>query len=161
MKVLFLDIDGVLNSDRTAFAHGGYPHNFSPDHLALFDRTAIALVRRLCADHGVQIVLSSTWRYHFPVWKVAEGLDLPVIGHTPKPADCEYMNRGREIALWLSEHPEVTHYAIVDDINAMLPEQQPYFVQTDERDGLSLGDYARLAHILNDPDLALTEPSNP
>ena len=44
-KVLFLDIDGVLNSQRTceAFggpATGGYPHGFDAPNMALFDRAS-------------------------------------------------------------------------------------------------------------------------
>lgn len=147
-RVLFLDIDGVLNSRRSAVATGGYPHGFDDSEMVRFDLIAIALVRKLCREAKAKIVLSSTWRYHFPIWKIAEELDLPIVGCTPRPSECDYMNRGQEIAQWLAEHPAATRYAIVDDINAMLPEQQQYFVQTNEEFGLSLADYERLLTIL-------------
>lgn len=158
MKVLFLDIDGVVNSDRSAFALGGYPHDFTPPDLVKFDHVALGLVRRLCRDLNVQIVLSSTWRYHFPVWKVAEGLDLPIFDCTPMPEYCEYANRGHEVAAWLTKHPEVTSWAIVDDINAFLPGQQDRFVQTNDKYGLTLENYARLAQILGSEDYMVIVP---
>ena len=60
MKVLFLDIDGVLNSTRTAVANGGYPHELH--HREAFDWTSIKLLQRLCDSAGVLVVLSSAWR---------------------------------------------------------------------------------------------------
>jgi hypothetical protein len=156
MKILFLDIDGVLNSRRSLTAFGEYPINFSARELAFFDWVAVALVRRLCRETKSKVVLSSTWRYFFSAEQVAAALDLPVIDCTPKSSEeADYARRGGEIEAWLDDHPEVTHYAITDDINAMLDEQQPHFVQTDERCGLSLNDYHLLYMILTDPDLAI------
>lgn len=154
MKILFLDIDGVVNSRRTALAFGGYPHDFSPAGMARFDPVAIAMVRRLCRETKTSIVLSSTWRLHFTVAEVAAGLDLPVIDHTPN-SPAGYDGRGHEIAAWLAAHPEVDSYAIVDDQAVMLPEQAAHFGQTDEACGLSLDDYDRLYMILTDTDMAV------
>ena len=36
---------------------------------------------------------------------------------------------------WLSRHPEVERYAIVDDDSDMLPEQMPFFVRTSAETG--------------------------
>lgn len=47
MKILFLDIDGVLNSDRSNMAFSGYPHSFSDADMAKFDNVALGLLRRL------------------------------------------------------------------------------------------------------------------
>lgn len=144
MKVLFLDIDGVLNSKRTSVAFDGYPHSFSTSDMRRFDMVAVALIRRLCAVTGASVVLSSDWRYDHTAHAVANALDLPVMGATPKlPGP-----RGLEINAWLAEHPEVEQYAIVDDIAAMLESQQMRFVQTDDEVGLSLRDYSTLLQIL-------------
>jgi hypothetical protein len=43
MKVLFLDIDGVLNSARTAVACRGYPMDLDGYHRAMFDEVALGL----------------------------------------------------------------------------------------------------------------------
>lgn len=156
MKILFLDIDGVLNSRRTCHAFDGYPDDFGD--MRRFDLVAVALVRRLCRETGCQVVLSSTWRYYFTAEQAAAALALPMISATSTESYNDYASRGGEIRAWLAAHPEVTHYAIVDDVAAMLPEQQPHFVQTDDGFGLTLADYHRLHMLLTDPDCALENP---
>jgi hypothetical protein len=145
MTVLFLDIDGVLNSTRSCLAFGGFPHGITPDHLKRFDHCAVGLIRRLCKETGAVCVLSSTWRQLHPYTEISAALDIPMIGATPKSDDGF---RGREIAAWLAAHPEVTQYAIVDDDGDMLPEQKPYFVQTPHSDGLRWDDYEHLKCLL-------------
>lgn len=144
--VLFLDIDGVLNSDQTAALFGGYPHSFSPDDMERFDPLAIGLIRRLCSDTGARCVLSSDWRYTYTVEQCAEALDLPIFSETPGGND--FPSRGHEIAAWLRDNPQITHYAIVDDCGPMLPNQRPHFVCTDDALGLTLADFKRLRDIL-------------
>ena len=149
MKVLFLDIDGVINSERSSLALGGYPHNFTEGDMAKFDHVAVALVRQLCRMTKCSIVLSSTWRMYFPPQEVSKALDLPVIDQTPDHGG--YDNRASEVAAWLAEHPEVTAYAIVDDVPVfdMLPMLQERFVQTDPRVGMDLDDFRRLRRLLD------------
>lgn len=143
-KVLFLDIDGVLNSVRSSVAYNGFPHDFTPKDMAKFDHVAIALIRRLCEVTDCSIVLSSSWRMGSTIHETAGALDLPVFDATPVLPGC----RGDEIKAWLSGRPEVTTYAIVDDNSDMLDEQKPYFVKTDEFVGLSLKNYEDLAKLL-------------
>lgn len=144
-KILFLDIDGVLNSRRTASAFDGYPHTFDGTDMDRFDHVAITLMRRLCKETDCAVVLSSDWRYTCSVHETANALDLPVIGATPMMGN---VSRGTEINAWLTEHANVEVYAIVDDIAQMLPSQQSRFVQTDELFGLSLTNYCDLKRIL-------------
>lgn len=160
MKVLFLDFDGVLNSERTRAAFKGYPDDFSPEQLAKFDPVAIALIARVCRMAGAGIVLSSSWRRLFSVEQCVLGLGLPIIDRTPDFWDEAGANRGHEIAMWLKANPEVTHYAIVDDLgpDEFLPHQQPHFVQTDPDNGLSYKDHITLMRILDTPIAAL-EPA--
>jgi hypothetical protein len=144
-RVLFLDIDGVLNSTRTCIGLGGYPHEFSPEHMALVDHAALGLVRGLCRAGDVAVVLSSTWRIMHDVAVVAAGLDLPVVDATPRL----FGDRGAEIADWLSRHPGVERYAIVDDDSDMLPDQLPFFVHTDGREGLLWRDFEKLCALFS------------
>jgi hypothetical protein len=144
VKVLFLDIDGVLNSRRSVVAFNGYPHSFEGKDRERFDWVAVGLIRALCQETGTAIVLSSSWRILHSVHECANGLDLPIFYRTPSLSKC----RGAEIAEWLSEHPEVTAYAIVDDDSDMLPEQKQYFVQTTEKNGLTIENWADLKRIL-------------
>lgn len=143
-KVLFLDIDGVLNSERSAWALGGFPHDFSEPDMRKFDHVAIGLVRKLCEETDASIVLSSSWRIIHSVHECANGLDLPIFDKTPNSNG----NRGSQIREWLKAHPEVLTYAIVDDDSDMLPEQKPFFVRTNVKDGLLLSDYSNLKRIL-------------
>lgn len=157
-KVLFLDIDGVLNSARTCVAFGGpliggFPHGFDETNMRLFDHAAIGLVRKLCHETGASIVLSSSWRIIHSVHECANGLDLPIFDQTPS-LNHRGRIRGEEIMAWLAAHPEVTRYAIVDDDSDMLEVQIPFFVQTDFKEGLSFANYESLQCLLG-----LVEPT--
>lgn len=141
MKVLFLDIDGVLNCRRSAVAFKGYPH--PGRHQNKFDRVAVELVRRL-GRRGVKIVLSSTWRLDDDYKKICR---LPIIDRTPVLRDS--LTRGHEIDLWLSwEVGGIEKWAIVDDDSDMLPEQAANFVHVDGINGLLWQDYEKLCTIL-------------
>lgn len=144
MKILFLDIDGVLNSAKTCCAFGGYPMELA--HIAAFDQAAIRLVQRLCDSAGVQIVLSSAWRISHPFAEVGSALGLPIIDRTPSSAG----PRGREIQAWLDAHPEVEQYAIVDDDSDMLGEQMPRFVKTNGEEGLTFSDFRKLCELFGE-----------
>lgn len=144
-KVLFLDIDGVLNSQRTLMATGSYPFCFDEHNKARFDWIAVGLIRKLCEKEDASIVLSSSWRHgKGSVHQCANGLDLPIFDKTPSLPGV----RGEEIQDWLNRHPEVTHYAIVDDNSDMLESQAEHFVQTSHQDGLSFSDFVALGRIL-------------
>lgn len=146
MKVLFLDIDGVLNSSRTAEAFGRYSWTLDPDEMRLFDAVALGMIRRLCAETGAVVVWSSTWRLSYSINDLGTAFDLPTVGETPVLVPG---TRGDEIAAWLADHPEVTTYAIVDDDDDMLPEQQLRFVKTNPINGLTYEDYLNLLSILS------------
>ena len=140
MKVLFLDIDGVLNSARSCVANNGYPMNLTPHDLPMFDQVAVAMVRGLCARARVSVVISSAWRLTHHWDAIGRALDLPTMDRTPSLLG----PRGREIEAWLTAHPQVREWAILDDDPDMLPEQLPRFVQTDGREGLSFANFERL-----------------
>lgn len=142
-KVLFLDIDGVVNSGRSQIAFGKYPHDLTSDR-KFFDNIALAMIRKLCYSNDIQICVSSSWRYEFTAHEMANALDLPIVSVTPTFGE----TRGEEIRDWLLANPDVAHYAIVDDINEMLEEQQSNFVKTDPDEGLLYRDYLQIASIL-------------
>lgn len=107
MKVLFLDIDGVLNTK-----------NFDCFDNRLLDRAKVVLINQFVIKHDIRVVISSTWRtwYEYEEMKSIffyAGFEQPdrIIGVT----DCFSSFRGDEIDDWLDKHPEVTHYAILDD----------------------------------------------
>lgn len=160
MKILFLDIDGVLNSTRSslAFANSGEPNQiiaplaFStvPEYgepvyaqeTFRLDPVAIGLLRRVIADTGAKIVISSSWRNgsaveHFHKMFDCYGWDTReiIIDFTPQFGRI----RGDEINKWFekNQHLGVTHYVIVDDHADFYPPQQQHLVQTNLNIGFS------------------------
>lgn len=144
-RVIFLDCDGVLNHVGTfrAYRAAGTPSAFP------LDQDACDLFRGVCEATGAKAVLSSAWR------GIPEGerllRDRGALKHWHRDKRTKQLpyhsghTRGAEIAEWLSRHPEVTEYAIVDDDSDMLPEQMPRFVQTDfEAGGLTKAHADRL-----------------
>ena len=141
MKIIFLDIDGVLNNDATTARYSGTFIGIDPALVVQFYRI-------LCGVPDAQVVLSSSWRIH-PLDKeevrreVGEFMDVtPVLGG--------HMARGREIAAWLKGHPEVKRYAILDDDRGMLKEQIPSCFFTNGRVGLTDAIVDQVIEWLND-----------
>lgn len=149
-KILFLDIDGVLNSARSQIAFDGYPHSFRTRCMAKFDHVAVALVRRLCEATGCAVVLSSDWRYDCTAHEAANGLNLPIVDITPINVTG---SRGMEVAAWLDMHPEVTAYAVVDDNLDIDDIHGRRWVLTNPAFGLSLADYNALRRVFDMPVL--------
>lgn len=111
MKVLFLDVDGVLNYREWFRIHGREDYPLDP--------VCIELVQRIIKETGCKIVLSSTWRNHEgSVQELKKYFEI--IDKTPHFSSF----RGDEIKAWLEKHPEVTKYAILDDDNDMHPDQK-------------------------------------
>lgn len=136
IKVLFLDIDGVCNSEVTFRKD---PHQHFP-----IDPYMAFLVGKIQLDTDCKIVLSSSWRHHEESVehiknRVVSIYDLT--GYEPtdpnRPSGVENCQRGREIKAWLDKHPEVVEYAILDDDSDMLPEQLPNFFKTTWLNGLT------------------------
>jgi hypothetical protein len=110
MKVIFLDIDGVLNCKKTRNPRG-LPYVVDPKLLRRF--------KRLIDRTGAKVVLSSTWRYDPAGLFSAKRQGIPFTGVTP---DLPKRPRRDEILAWIKDHPRVTRYAIVDDEDDELDE---------------------------------------
>lgn len=129
MKVLFLDIDGVCNSEET---HHKYPKAHFP-----IDQYMAYLVGKIKLLTGCEVVLSSSWRHHEESKKIINERIVTLYDVTPFSRTSDNNMRGYEIKDWLDAHPEVTKYAILDDDSDMLPEQLPNFFQTDWKVGIT------------------------
>jgi hypothetical protein len=122
-KVLFLDLDGVVNSRSTTdFKNKLWP----------VDPYMAFMVGKIGLDTDCEFVLSSSWRHH-PDGVAAANKIVTISDITPTLSGI----RGEEIQAWLDQHPEVDRYAIVDDDADMLPEQQPNFFKTTFETGLT------------------------
>lgn len=118
MKILFLDIDGVVNTHRTPQTDG-WP----------IDPYCAFLVGKIKLDTGCEVVLSSSWRHSPEGIEIVKKKVVPLLGCTTTERSGEE-SRGTEIEKWLKAHTEVTRYAILDDNRDMLDEQFPNFFQT-------------------------------
>ena len=124
MKVLFLDIDGVINCKTSNFKTDLWP----------LDRYMAFLVGKIEMYTDCKVVLSSSWRKHPEgVAIVEKSLAIKLFDITGN----EGKIRGDEIQAWLERHPEVTRYAILDDDSDMLESQLPNFFQTKWETGLT------------------------
>lgn len=160
MKVIFLDIDGVLNSetDFTEIAMYGHPINEKVytleggrEIVAPLTRGKLALLELIIKNTDAKIVISSTWRTHFKLSEihdmfVAQGFTLPrtvIIGKTGPSrfsmSTCHTEFRCGEIADWLDNRNDVESYVILDDISDRLfyEPHKEHLVKTSEYDGLN------------------------
>lgn len=126
MKILFLDIDGVVNCVTTAQRHRG---------AVGIDPYMALLVGRIVEATGCVIVLSSSWRHYPDARDEVRRQVMPFVDVTPDLKGTT--SRGTEIKTWLADHPEVERYAILDDNGDMLNEQQPHFFKTSWQIGLT------------------------
>jgi hypothetical protein len=110
MKVIFLDIDGVLNCKATR-----NPRKFP----YVVDAKLLKRFHRLVERTGAKVVLSSTWRYDPAGLFSAKHWGIPFIGVTP---DMPNKPRCDEILAWLKKHPGVTRYVVIDDEHDELDE---------------------------------------
>lgn len=138
-KVLFLDVDGVLNN-TASLAEGV---DLLPEK--------VLLIRHICEQAGASIVISSTWRILFDRQTLHEFLrrlglrNINVIDYTPQ---LRSGIRGDEIKHWLDNHPDVTNFVIIDDDSDMLDEQMPFFVKTHHSIGITTRDAKKAIKIL-------------
>jgi hypothetical protein len=160
MKVIFLDIDGVLNSEKYATEYwdrtgkpgygGHFPKSVKPTlENVLWDAETVKRLREIVDATQSKIVISSTWRKGFDVPNFKEMFllydwDAPVISITPSLAS---RNRGEEIKQWI-ESNDVENYLILDDDSDMLPEQLENFVNTSFWVGLTDDDKEQAITIL-------------
>jgi len=147
-KILFLDIDGVLNTDRQQWHC--QMNNIAPvDKFGYaFDSKAVENLATILEETGAEIVISSSWKFLGlqTLQKMWKDRNLPgtILDITP-----DGDNKGWEIDEWLLKHEgQVNGYAIIDDENDMQPEQQGHFVQTNSQFGITLKDAERVITIL-------------
>jgi hypothetical protein len=154
MKVIFLDIDGVLNSGDNLCSYGFLNSKLGRDLYGdLFDERCVRYLEAIIQKTGAYIVMSSSWRYagFFKMQQMWEARRLPgkLIDITPSGkynpdiGYNEYTVRGDEIQEWINANKPET-YCIIDDDSDMLESQLPFFVKTDAEFGITLKD-AKLA----------------
>ena len=126
MKVIFLDIDGVLNTEVSAIMYGNLWAG-KKDVASMLDHHGVRLIKFLISK-DVKIVLSSSWRLGQDKETSTATLGFEIFDQTAVHSN-KGNARGYEIQDWLDKHDDITHYCILDDDSDMLPEQMDNFVQ--------------------------------
>jgi hypothetical protein len=153
MRVLFVDIDGVLNDPGC--------WGLRPEHRAI-DAGMVARLRALCEAEDAYCVLSSTWRYAYGYERTLTALAVNgwpdvrrrFVGETPVHHD---RTRGHEISEWLRENQGATEFAVLDDCThaphseaeAEFAEVAANWVQVDGAFGLQDADVEKARGMLN------------
>lgn len=152
MKIIFLDIDGVLNY-RSFFDKDCNKLILIKDHeflSSLIDYKKIDLVNQIIEQTGAKIVLSTTWRDSMALNAMRHvfkkiGLKGFILSSTPTCGSC----RSDEIQQWLDEFDkEVESFVILDDEDDM-GSLKNRLVQTSYETGLTENHIKKVIEILN------------
>lgn len=137
MNVVFLDIDGVLNSH--AFSSIAQSNGINAE--------CVACLNRILRETGAKIVVSSAWRYMvLGKAMTLTGFEYLLRTHGVKAesviditvGDEAIPFRGAQVTEWLSRNKEVRSYVILDDLPAAeFSEHAEWLVTTDGAIGLT------------------------
>lgn len=161
MKIIFLDIDGVLNSKKSCIKNNNvarrFPETPHPSH--------IQWLNLIVQKTDAKVVLSSTWRTMCTPEMMDRlldcyGFDGEIISKTPDLNS----HRGTEIKTWLAVHKDkcemykdsqwyvykepVESFVILDDGTDM-GDLLPYLVKTNPDEGLTEKDAKAAIEMLN------------
>ena len=116
MRVLFLDIDGVLNSDPSR--RGGKPTG----GILGVDEDNLAVLQEIVRKSGAFVVITSTWKHRWGTpWQPGSmrylmdklrHYNIEIMGITTEAIPPE---RGKGIRRWLEYHGPVESWAVLDD----------------------------------------------
>jgi hypothetical protein len=144
-KLIFLDIDGVMNNLGTSTDHRrGFAAWLDPDN--------VAVLNQIIAATGARVVVSSSWRLGVSFAELCEGFAAAgciaeIVGVTP---DIDGPRRGREIEAWLAAQPEQpARYVILDD-DFDMPELPGKLVKTSRINGLCTRELPQVLALLAD-----------
>ena len=156
MKVIFLDIDGVLNADCD-FGGKSKPNPYVTtewgNRYCGICQTHVRELKKIVDRTGAKIVLVSSWKYDYNEYlrhgfenRVGKYLHnklhkfgLTILDTTISYDFSEGRNRGYEIQQWLADHKEVDHWVVLDDEKFKdydFLKITPNLVQTDPKFGL-------------------------
>lgn len=151
MNIIFLDIDGVLNTIKT--------EELAPSGFIGVEDIPIKNLKKIIEETNAKIVLISTWKNEWSKSVGYKGEDFKYLEQRlnefnitifDKTNDCIY-NRGEGIKKYLYYHPEITNWVVIDDIifDDYDDEINAHFVHTDQCYGLTFKHALKAIEILN------------
>lgn len=146
MKGIFLDIDGVIND------HYNIRYNRRNGEFQPLDKRMVHMLRLVCEECDVKIIISSTWRklYTGPefveIFQEAGWQDVQkyLLGTTPSGSGW----RGHEIAHWLSTNP-LEKFVILDDDLDVHADHGDHFMWIDPDIGFTMAHLRNLKEYFN------------
>ncbi len=137
MKVIFLDIDGVLNSDE-------YIDKIKKLNVNTIKRKVsvnkISLLKKAVDATGARVVLTSSWRYR----RDGTLLKSLLLKYGICADSTPFMdnNRGIEIKSYLSNNPDVDRYVILDDeiFESFDEELMKHLIKISDKNGQGFGE---------------------
>lgn len=154
MNIIFLDVDGVINSvdhliqvyNKTHKTHSGYSYPFDPK--------CLANLKELVNKTNSYLVISSTWRKNEEgmgiLLKTLSKYDLAksVIGCTPDLG----LSRDNEIKKFLSDFQFADLNFVILDNESKMGDLLAYLVHTDTQVGLTSENVQQAIKILRKKD---------
>ena len=161
MKIIFLDIDGVMNNEIFYTTKHQYIREKeapidAPKGYPDIDLRCIDLLNHIVDKTKANIVISSSWRTSYSIDQLQElfdycGFEGKIIGKTPYlqfKSNLENYNysvpRGCEIKAWIETNKEILgdkvtslRYVILDDDSDMLYWQRSNYFLVDAYTGLT------------------------
>ncbi len=142
-KVIFLDIDGVMNSVSTR-PHA--PRGLVDD----LDPANVAVLNTIVQATGAVVVVSSSWRLTTPFPALvasfaAAGCLAEIVDVTP---DLDPHHRHREVAAWLAAQPAPPARFVVLDDDFDMPDFPDKLVRTRKLYGLCARDLPAVLALL-------------
>lgn len=151
-RIVFLDVDGVLNNGSWAKAMFDEGVRVYRDDL-LYEPSLMQL-RRIIDETGAKIVVSSAWRHipesyeHLREW--LERFGMEIYDKTPYVGG----ERGDDITAWFNRNPGEYSYAILDDDSDMGIHMDK-LVKTDFDKGLRYSDADRCIKLLSQSEVEI------
>ena len=155
MKVIFLDFDGVLNSEASFRFEQRRKSPRIQDKLSEVACSNLQYI--LEQDSDVKLVISSDWRKYHSLVELDNILHsygvqgARIIGFTPAKMSS---SRSSEIRMFLDDHPNITKFVVIDDDDSVLSIQDPrgHIFLTDSSDGLLFKQARQIAKIFRAHD---------
>lgn len=143
-RIIFLDVDGVLNrfppkeGDRYSWPPKSKDTDETAESLGWLP-LPVSIIHDFALIYDCKIVLSTSWRSDISTKQVAQGLGIPesyVIGATKHMLD----GRGGEIARWRMDNDHTGPFVVIDDSMFDIeshPDMEGHTVRTKTRVGLT------------------------
>lgn len=141
LTLLFLDFDGVLNTDSHIYNLRKEDKPVNDEYGPVFDPCAAEALKLIIESiEDVRIIITSSWRYMYSLSDLKEmwqkrGLPGKIFGILPTDSLCE--TRGEEITEYLSGKWKGTNYVIIDDEDSYSESQKSHCYIVNSQYGLT------------------------